>query len=296
MGFNIRRRPQGSNPKLYWQLVRARAPMQTRTMQNRRISLASGVLPEHDALTVAQAAVAAGYSDAGLMIRPDDWDLEQEDALLALKEQHGLGFLDVEVLWIPAGGELNDGHRLIVEVGTRLGADHVLVVSDEADPDVLAPALIEISAWCAGHKIRPMLEFLRITSIESLAQATELLAASNEHHFGILLDSLHLARSGELFALPSLDAALHPYIQLCDGLLNCAEDQPSLLTDALDLRSAPGEGELPLKPLLRALPADVALSLEVRSRHYRETYRDPVERAAKLLEQTNKFLDGEEHE
>ena len=264
--------------------------MQTQAMLKRRISLASGVLPEYDPLTVAQAAVAAGYTDAGLMIRPDDWDARQEDALLTLKADHNLGFLDVEVLWIPVGGELNDGHRLIVDVGTRLGADHVLVVSDEANPDVLAPALNEISAWCNGHSIRPMLEFLRITAVESLAQANELLAASHEHNFGVLLDSLHMARSGELFDLPRLEAASHPYIQLCDGLLECAEDQPSLLTDALDLRSAPGEGELPLGALLQALPADVALSLEVRSRHYRETYKDPVIRAAKLLEQTNKFL------
>jgi len=38
---------------------------------SRRISLASGVLPEFDALTVARSAAATGYTDAGFMVRPD---------------------------------------------------------------------------------------------------------------------------------------------------------------------------------------------------------------------------------
>ncbi len=262
----------------------------------RRISLASGVLPEFDALTVAQAAVAAGYSDAGLMVRPDSWQADWEARIRALQAEHGLGLLDVEVLWIPRGGQLDDSHRFIVDVGGRLHADHLLVVSDEADAERLAPALKQITAWCAPYKLRPMLEFLRITSVTSLRQARELLAACSEHEFGILLDSLHLARSGELMHLPSLDAALHPYIQLCDGALYCAEEHSSLLEDAIDLRSPPGAGQLDLTGLLQALPASTPLSLEVRSRALREAYADPQQRAAALLAQTRFFLEELEND
>lgn len=252
--------------------------------------MASGVLPEHNAVTVAQTAIQAGYSDAGLMVRPQEWEATWEAELLALKEKHGLGYLDVEVLWIPKGGVLDTGHQLIVDVGGRLGAEHVLVVSDEADADKLAPALEQISLWCAPYDLRPMLEFLRITSVTSLRQAQELLSSSSEHNFGILLDSLHLMRSGELKHLPVLDAALHPYIQLCDGMRTCAEDPQSLLADAIDKRSAPGEGELPLQGLLTALPATTPVSLEVRSKHYRDTYVNPLARARAVLEQTRQFL------
>jgi sugar phosphate isomerase/epimerase len=262
----------------------------SRLMQKRRISLASGVLPEHDALTVAQAAAGAGYSDAGLMVRPEHWDRNQEAALLALKETHSLGFLDVEVLWIPPGAELDSGHQLIVDVGGRLGADHVLVVSDEPDADKLAPALRQISDWCAPYQLKPMLEFLRITAVTSLAQASELLDATGQHSFGILLDTLHLARSGELHDLPTLQLERHPYIQLCDGLVACADDRNSLLEDALDLRCAPGEGQLPLQNLLRVLPQQTPLSMEVRSKYYRDTYPDPLQRARALLMQTEKYL------
>ncbi len=258
----------------------------------RRISLAAGVLPEHDALTVTRAAIAAGYSDAGLMIRPDTWNVDDESQLMDLKEQHNIGFLDVEVLWVPSGARLDDGHKLIVDVGGRLGAEHVLVVSDEPDPDLLAPALQQISQWCSAYELRPMLEFLRITSVTSLAQAQELLSAATSHTFGILIDSLHLARSGELDKLVSLDAHQHPYIQLCDGLATCVDDRAKLLEDALDLRSAPGEGELDLKRLLAALPQETPVSMEVRSKLYRERYADPAERARAILQQTEKFFQG----
>ena len=255
-----------------------------------RISLASGVLPEFDAVTVAAAAAATGYSDAGLMVRPDQWDVNQEQQLLDIKAEHGIGYLDVEVLWIPAGGQLDDSLRLIVDVGGRLQADHVLVVSDEADADQLAPALRQISDWCEPYRLKPMLEFLRITAVSSLAQARELLTAVEGHNFGILLDALHLARSNELGRLPMLDAAQHPYIQMCDGRLVCADDPESLLEDAIDLRCAPGEGELPLGKLLQALPENTPMSMEVRSRAYRDAYPDAYARAAAVLAQTRKFL------
>lgn len=268
----------------------------TQANPSRRISLASGVLPEFDPVTVARAAVVAGYSDAGLMVRADEWLLDCEAELLDIKAEHGLGFLDVEVLWIPAGGELDDSHRFIVEVGGRLQADHLLVVSDEADVDRVAPALRQISDWSAPYNIKPMLEFLRITPVTSLAQARELLAASQGHNFGILLDSLHLARSGELQHLPPLDPTQHPYIQFCDGLRDCVDDPQHLLEDAIDLRSAPGAGELNLRPLLQALPADTPLSMEVRSRALREAYSDPQARAAAVLSQTRNYLTEIEHE
>ncbi len=259
-------------------------------MSKRRISLASGVLPEHGAITVARAAAAAGYSDAGLMVRPESWNEADEPELLDIKAAAGIGFLDVEVLWIPRGGVVDAQHQLIADVGVRLGADHLLVVSDEADADVLAPALAAISAWCAAGSVRPMLEFLRITDVQSLRQARELLAAAGEHNFGILIDSLHLARSNEYGEVGQLDVSQHSYIQLCDGPLACEATREALLVDALDRRCAPGEGELPLASLLAALPADVPLSLEVRSKWYRDTYPDPLARATAILEQTNKFL------
>ena len=90
--------------------------------------------------------------------------------------------------------------------------------------------------------------------------------------------------------LADVDPALLPYVQLCDGNLACAPDYEHLLEDALDLRCAPGEGELPLHTVVGALPDGEPFSLEVRSRVYRERYPNPVERARAVREQTERFL------
>jgi sugar phosphate isomerase/epimerase len=82
-----------------------------------------------------------------------------------------------------------------------------------------------------------------------------------------------------------------PYAQLCDGPARLQRaDHATFLADAIDGRSAAGEGELPLRDLLAALPANVPLSLEVRSKRYRDRYADPVERARAVLDATDRFL------
>ena len=90
-------------------------------------------------------------------------------------------------------------------------------------------------------------------------------------------------------------ADLLPYLQLCDGPLDYVDDPDGLLEDALDRRSAAGEGELPLWALMQQVPG-VPLSLEVRSRRYRETYPDAAARAAAVLAQTRRWLAQAPHE
>ena len=229
------------------------------------------------------------------MVRPQTWQEAWEADISACLAQ-GLTVLDVEVLWIPQGGQLDTSHDLIIDVGNRLGAENLLVVSDEANPDRLNHALRHISQRCASSGMRPCLEFLRITQVTSLSQARELLDACQQHNFGILIDTLHLQRCGEFAQFlqnsEPLDPSQFPYMQLCDGYLECAADQTALLEDALDLRSPPGQGQLPLRPLMQRLPTQLPLSLEIRSKTLRDQYPDPLARAQTVLEQTHNFLES----
>jgi sugar phosphate isomerase/epimerase len=94
---------------------------------------------------------------------------------------------------------------------------------------------------------------------------------------GILLDSLHFQRYGGQFEqLWSLDRDLLTFVQLCDAPLAPPSEvpQPASLppgqsTDGTDLqlesramRLLPGDGELPLRAFLAALPAGIPISVE----------------------------------
>ena len=257
------------------------------------LSLAAGVLPEHPPETVAEAAGRAGYRLSGFTVDPQQWSDATTARVRARLAQWDLAVLDVEVVWIPAGGRLDDSHRRIVEIGGELGARNVLVVSSEADPARVAEALRRLCEWAEPFAMRVALEFLMITPIRSLAQARTIVDACDHPAAAVLVDTLHLARAGntpdDVAALP---ADLRPYVQFCDAPATCGDSHQAYLEDALDRRSAPGEGDLPLAALLTHLPADCPLSLEVRSRAYREAYPDPTERAAAIRQRTLQFLDS----
>lgn len=244
------------------------------------LSLAAGTHPEFLPDQVAHAAGQAGFSHVGFTIEPQQWTAEQAKATKSALGQYGLSVLDVEVVWIPEGGELTDDHRLIIDAGAQLGASNILVVSAEPDPDRTAAALHQLCEWAAPADMRVALEFLMITAVQSLDSALDIVKRCDHPAAALLIDSLHFQRAGHAPAdLKSIDSNLLPYSQICDGNLQCDDNFNAYLEDAVDLRSAPGEGQLPIAEILDALPAAIPLSLEIRSKAYRNGYPDAVKRA-----------------
>ena len=112
--------------------------------------------------------------------------------------------------------------------------------------------------------------------------AKEIVATSGVTNGGVLVDNLHLSRSGSSVAeVQALPIELFPYLQICDALAEPPADFGGLLDEALNGRLCPGEGSLPIVELLQAVP-NVPLSFEVRSKFLRDI-ADPVERAKHLL-------------
>jgi len=261
-------------------------------MHEPMLSLAAGVLPEFAPDVIVDAAAAAGYPASGIWFDPESWTDAVTARVRGALAAAALTALDIEVIWIRSGRGVSDDARRLIAVGGELGARNVLIVS--ANPD-RAETCHQFAALCdladaAG--MRAVLEFLMISEIRTLRDALAVVHEVEHPAGGVLIDALHLQRCGAVPAdLAGVDPRLLPYAQLCDGPAALTETTyQSYLTDAVDGRSAPGEGELPLGRLLEQLPPDTPLSLEVRSRRYREQYPDPVERAQAVLRQTRLFL------
>jgi sugar phosphate isomerase/epimerase len=112
--------------------------------------------------------------------------------------------------------------------------------------------------------------------------AAEIVANSRATNGGVLIDNLHLSRSGSsIEEVQTMPTELFPYLQICDAPAERPADFGALLDEALNGRLCPGEGSLPIAELLRAVPA-VPLSFEVRSKFLRDI-TNPVERAKHLL-------------
>ena len=110
-----------------------------------------------------------------------------------------------------------------------------------------------------------------------------------------LIDTLHFQRANHKASdIKNYNKNLFPYLQLCDGEKNLLNNEyEDYLDDALNGRSAPGEGNLPLKDIIKEFSLSLPFSLEVRSKYYRESYKNVYDRAGKVLSKTLEYLNME---
>lgn len=220
------------------------------------------------------AAASAGFGAAGLRIcgrRPGDPFatpvLGQPGVAASLRQRaadRGIRLSNVsayqfypDVTW--------DDVAPVIDATQALGVP--IIVANGFDPD--EQKFTELFArYCeaaASAGIRVALEFLPYSGVRNLEAALRIVERSGAGNAGVLLDALHLDRSG---SLPSDIAAMDPakiiFAQLCDAkkLIGRRSDE-ELLQEARFARLPAGEGELPLFDFLNALPPGLEIEYEV---------------------------------
>ena len=139
--------------------------------------------------------------------------------------------------------------------------------------------------------MRVALEFLMITAVQSMDDALAIIRKADHPAAALLIDTIHFQRAGHRPGqLEDLEACFLPYTQICDGNLTCDTSFEAFLEDAVDLRSCPGEGALPVADIIKALPRDIPLSLEIRSKIYRDQFPDAAERASAVRDASLAYL------
>jgi sugar phosphate isomerase/epimerase len=256
------------------------------------ISLASGVVPEFGPVDTIRAAAAGGFDAVGLWIEPAGWTAPLFRDVRAALADTRLPLLDVEVIWLKPDSAMED-HRRTIDIGAALGAANVLCVSSEPDPGATAARLAELCRHAEGSGMRVALEFGVFTEVKDLAAALAILDRVGHPQRALLLDPIHVDRSGTPFdALAAIDPALLPYAQICDAPAERPDpsDFDAVIIDAIDLREQCGDGVLPLDIFHRALPPGLPLSVELRSKALRDGYPDAGLRARAVAEATRRWL------
>ena len=257
------------------------------------ISLAAGNVQEFLPQEMPTAAAAAGFDCTGIWVEPGDWTADTTREVRLRCDDAGIVVLDVEVIWIHPGKPTDDLKR-IIDIGGEIGAGYGLVVSSDEDDAGTQRVFAELCDHALGAGLTLVLEFLPITAVRSLRQAVDIVTQVNRPNGRLLIDTLHLARTGgTVDQVKVLDPALFPYLQIADAPeIAPGSDYDALLREAVDGRLLPGDGQLPIRELLDVLPAGLALSPEIRSRALRDRYPDITERARAIAEATRRFLDS----
>ena len=174
----------------------------------------------------------------------------------------GVSVLDVEFLRFepenPRG--IPEG---FLEAGARLGAQHVLVMSTEPLEARTLERFRDLCDRARQYGLGVCLEFAIYTGVRTLADAERLVKASGCSNASVLVDALHFSRSGGWPAdIAGVDASLFKYAQICDAAAAMPREAGDLIREARTGRLLPGEGALPLRDLVAALPASIPLAIE----------------------------------
>jgi sugar phosphate isomerase/epimerase len=268
------------------------------TATGRFLSLAHLTVLDAAPLELIDAAHAAGFDAIGLRIvappaaPPAARVIGSAEMIRSIERrlrETGLSILDVEAVWLLADTDPG-GFAAIVETGARLGARFVLTVGNDPEPQRQADNFARLAESARVAGLRAMLEFMPFSQVKTLADARRLVAQAGVPGAGVLVDALHLWRTGGGVAdLAALTEGDWGYIQLCDARAE-APSAALLRDEARSDRFYPGDGALDLVSLLRALPEDLPLSIEAPCRAY--SALPEIERARICAEHTRRFLQG----
>ncbi|WP_333967988.1 TIM barrel protein, partial [Pseudomonas aeruginosa] len=167
----------------------------------------------------------------------------------------------------------------------------VLVAGNDDDERRSADNFAALCDLARPLGLDPHLEFMPWTGIRDLRQAARVVEAAARDNAGLLLDAFHFDRSASsLEDLRAIPPARLGYAQLCDVVGPRPTSMDEILRQAREERRFPGDGGLDLLALLRALPENLPLSLEVPALDLLARGVDGTERARLAIERTRALL------
>jgi len=263
------------------------------------LSLAHLTVLDAHPLELIDAAAAAGFAAVGLRIVPpmptDAIVPVIGDAALIRRlndrlRDTGLRVLDIEAIWLGPQTEVAALEPALA-TGRQLGARCVLAVGNDPEASRVVDNFARLAELAAGFELAVGLEFIPYCCTATLGEARRIIAAAAQPNTGVLLDALHLVRSGGSAAELELPgAAPILYSQICDARGPRPATIEALRREARAGRYYPGEGELPLAQILRALPAQLPIAVEAPCAEYAAL---PVaERARRCAAATGAFLES----
>lgn len=264
-----------------------------------KLSLAFLTVQGCPPVDLVKCAAATGYDAASLrLIAPHGLELAHPivgnkpliTELRNVAEDLGISFLDGEVFtllpqtnvaeWLP-----------VIETAAELHMPLMQITCEDPDTSRAADNLANIADKASGHGIDMAIEFMRWRSAATIEDAARLANAAGRDNVGILLDALHLSRSGGSPAsVAALPADLMLYLQLCDAPAQQPADNAGCIDEARNARMLPGDGGLWLKELMAVLPNDITISIE--TPHRGDSALSFVERAQIGMAKTRAFLDS----
>lgn len=237
--------------------------------------VALGVLDFLDvpASELVRVAARTGFDSVALRVSgsrgPVAADLRADPAGVVRTVQEladsDVSVLDVEVLRLASTTPPDEAARAL-DLAALLGARHLLAVNTDLPPDRCIEEFARVCALATGSGVRVCLEFMAFSATRDLASAMSIVETAGHPVGAVLVDALHLYRSGgslaDVMAASSKPGQRIPYVQVCGIPAGSpGPSQDDLLREAVEARLLPGDGIEDLPGFVSAV-GTVPLSVE----------------------------------
>jgi sugar phosphate isomerase/epimerase len=241
----------------------------------RPISLAALTVLELTPPDMVSCAAEAGFSHVGIRLLPatptePQYDLVGDTPLLREVQRRladtGVKVLDVEIFRIKPETRIAD-YEAAIATAARLGASELLVAGNDPDEARLT--------W---------------TDARDLPQAARIVERTGRDNASVLIDPFHLSRShSRIEDIAAIAPSRLRFMQFCDVPAEIPPTMDAIIAEARAERLFPGDGGIDLLALLRAVPRDIPLSVEVPTHGLAQTV-GATERARRALAATQRVL------
>jgi sugar phosphate isomerase/epimerase len=264
----------------------------------RTLSLAALTVLELTPPELISCAAEAGFSHVGMRLLPatdsePQYDLVGDTPMLREVQRRlddtGVKVLDVEIFRLKPETHIAN-YEAAMATAARLGASELLVAGNDPVEERLIDRFAAFCDLASRYRLGASLEFMPWTDAKDLPQAARIVARGGRANAGVLIDPFHLSRSrSRIEDIASIPPSRLRYMQFCDVPAALPPTLDAILAEARAERLFPGEGGIDLLGLLRAMPRDIALSLEVPT-HTLARRVGATERARRGLAATRQLL------
>lgn len=151
-----------------------------------------------------------------------------------------------------------------LEAAARLGARRIIAQLPDPDRARKIDRFGRLCDMAKPYGISVELEFPHWTETGNLSEAVQVLRGANRPNAGILIDMLHMGRSGSSTdELRNLPREWFQFAHVCDAELEVPPTMERILRTARCERLFPGEGSIDVRGILSCLPPAIPYSLEI---------------------------------
>lgn len=273
-----------------------------------RLSLCHGTLIGVEPPTFVDAAAAAGFRRVSLRIMspksgvpgrvmghyPMLGDTEMRRETKRRLDANGMSATEAEAAVINPDTDIA-GLADFMDSAAYLGCVGAIpVFFGQTSEQQVLDQYGQFSALAAERGLKSLIEFIALSEIKTLAAAARVISAAGAANGAIIIDSLHLVRSGGAPSdIDTVDPKLINSAQINDGLVDWPNEDGRWWHEMSMARGFLGEGDFPVKDMVAHLPPDIPIGVEVISKEFQERGLDAAAMAQFAMDNVRSYFGPE---